>query len=477
MNEYPFLVGGDWRTCATPLRICFPYTGEPVALVHQAGEQDCHDAIWCAGKALETTRSLSSGERSRILSDLADLVQKQSDEFVNILVLEGGKTRSFAEQEVRRACLTLRTSAEEARRMNGEVLPLDWSSDMAGRFGITRRVPIGPVLGITPFNFPLNLACHKIGPAVASGNPIILKPSSATPVSSLLLGGLALKAGLPAEALSIVPCPAATAEVMVRDPGIALLTFTGSPAVGWHLKQIAGRKKVMLELGGNAAVIVHSDAMLPYAVFRIVTGGFSNAGQVCISVQRVYIEDSIYDKTVDMILGTVAALKTGDPGNPATDIGPMISEEAAIRAEILVREAVGHGATLLCGGERRGALFTPAVIADAPDTLRVNCEEAFAPIITVKRYERFGDVIRAANRSDFGLQMGIFTNHLPYILQAFEEAEVGAVIVNDIPTFRADQMPYGGVKASGMGKEGPRYAIREMTEEKLLVINSRGGAL
>jgi len=477
MNEYPFLVGGEWRTCATPFRVRFPYTGEPVALVHQAGEQDCHDAVWCAGKAFETTRSLSSGERSRILSDLADLVQGQSAEFVDILVLEGGKTRSFAEQEVRRACLTLRISAEEARRMNGEVLPLDWSSEMAGRFGITRRVPIGPVLGITPFNFPLNLACHKLGPAVASGNPIILKPASATPVSSLLLGRLALKAGLPAEALSIVPCPAATAEGMVRDPGIALLTFTGSPAVGWHLKQIAGRKKVMLELGGNAAVIVHSDAMLPYAVSRTVTGGFSNAGQVCISVQRVFIEDSIYDEAVDMILGYVAALKTGDPGNPATDIGPMISEEAAIRAETLVREAVRERATLLCGGERKGALFTPAVLADAPDNLRVNCEEAFAPIITVNRYKKFGEALKAANRSDFGLQMGIFTNHLPYILQAFEEAGVGGVIVNDIPTFRADQMPYGGVKASGIGKEGPRYAIREMTEEKLLVINPRGGSL
>jgi acyl-CoA reductase-like NAD-dependent aldehyde dehydrogenase len=476
MKEYQFLIGGQWRTGAAPLEVRFPYTGERVALVHQAGEQDLSDAAECAGKAFRTTRELSSAERSRILSDLAEMVKKQSAEFVEILVLEGGKTRSFAEQEVARAYTTLRTSAEEARRINGELLPLDWSADMAGRFGITRRVPLGPVLAITPFNFPLNLACHKIGPAIASGNPVILKPASATPVSSLFLGNLVLEAGLPPEALSVVPCPASTAEGLVRDPRIALLSFTGSPAVGWYLKQIAGRKKVMLELGGNAAVIVHSDANLPYAVSRIVTGGFANAGQVCISVQRVFIENTIYDRVIKMILEQVSALKTGDPRNPDTDIGPMISAGAALRAETLIREAMEQGARLLCGGKRTEALFTPAVLADTPPDMQVSCEEAFAPIITVSSYEKFSEALSEANRSEFGLQMGIFTNHLPFILEAFEAAEVGGVIVNDIPTFRADQMPYGGIKASGNGKEGPRYAIREMTEEKLLVFNPRGGS-
>ncbi|MDD1706520.1 MAG: aldehyde dehydrogenase family protein, partial [Methanoregulaceae archaeon] len=372
-------------------------------------------------------------------------------------------------------CTTLRTSAEEAKRINGELFLLDWSPDMAGRFGVTRRVPLGPVLAITPFNFPLNLACHKLGPAIASGNPLILKPASATPISSLLLGELALESGIPPGALSIIPCPGGTAERLVRDNRIAVLSFTGSPAVGWRLKQIAGRKKVMLELGGNAAVIVHSDAVLPYAVSRIVTGGFANAGQVCISVQRVFIEDSIYDRALDMILRKVAALKVGDPRNPDTDIGPMISGGAAKRAETLVREAVHQGATLRCGGLRTGAVLTPAVLTDTLPGLPVSCEEAFAPIITVSRYKKFGEALSEANRSEFGLQMGIFTNHLPFILQAFREAEVGGLIINDIPTFRADQMPYGGTKASGTGKEGPRYAIREMTEEKLLVINPGGG--
>jgi acyl-CoA reductase-like NAD-dependent aldehyde dehydrogenase len=475
MDEYPFLVGGQWRTSAIPLEVRFPYTGEPVALVHQAGDQDCRDSISCAAEAFEITRALPSAERSRILSDLADLVKEQSDEFENILVLEGGKTRSFAKQEVARACTTLRVSSEEARRINGTVLPLDWSSDMAGRFGITRRVPVGPVLGITPFNFPLNLACHKLGPAIASGNPMILKPASATPVSSLLLGRLALEAGLPPKALSVLPCPGVTAEQLVRDPRIAHLTFTGSPAVGWYLKQIAGRKKVQLELGGNAAVIAHADAILPYAVSRIVTGGFSNAGQICISVQRVFLEDSIYDQAVEQILRSVSLLKTGDPRDPETDVGPMISAEAAIRAENFVQEAVQRGATLLCGGKRTGALFFPTVLADTPRELRVNCEEVFAPVITLHRYQTFNEALSEANMSEFGLQMGIFTNHFPYILQAFDQAEVGGVIVNDIPTFRTDQMPYGGIKASGTGKEGPWYAIREMTEEKLFVINPRGG--
>ncbi len=476
MDEYPFLIGGEWRIGAIdPLEICFPYTGEPFAKVHQGVEQDCRDAISCAAGSVRVARTLPSGERSRILSELADLVKSNTPEFVKILTLEGGKTRQVAEQEVARACITLRISAEEAKRINGEFLPLDWTPDTEGRFGITRRVSLGPALAIIPFNYPLNLACHKIGPAIASGTPLVLKPASLTPVSSLMLGRLALKAGLPPDMLSVLPCSPETAEVMVRDPRIALLTFTGSPDVGWHLKEIAGRKKVLLELGGNAAVIVHSDAQLPYAVSRIVSGGFTNAGQVCISVQRVYIEQSIYQSAVAMILDRIAALKTGDPRDAGTDVGPLISTEAATRAERLVQEAVKEGATLLYGGTRKGALFSPSVLAATTPTMQVNCEEIFAPVITLHQYTRFEEALSEVNRSKFGLQMGVFTNHFPFSLQAFDEAEVGGVIVNDIPTFRVDQMPYGGIKASGTGKEGPRYTIREMTEEKLLVINPKGG--
>lgn len=474
MQEYPFCIGGEWRTSPTPREVTFPYTGEPFALVHQAEKVDLRDAAAIAEKASGITRRLSSAERSRILTALADAIGKREGEFVEILVLEGGKTRAYARLEVARACATLRIAAEEARRIGGELISLDWTRDTEGRFGITRRFPIGPVLGITPFNFPLNLACHKIGPAIAAGNPVILKPASVTPISALLLGECALDAGLPPEAMSVVPCHASSAELLVRDPRIAMLSFTGSPGVGWHLREIAGRKKVALELGGNAAVIVNGDAPVQYAASRIVTGGFTNAGQVCISVQRVFLHDAIYNQALDIILKRVAALRIGDPREEETDIGPLISREAAIRAELLVQEAVRGGAVLRCGGEREGCLVTPAVLTETTPEMRVNCEEVFAPVITVSRFHEFEDALTSANRSEFGMQIGIFTSHLPSIIRAFEDADVGGVIVNDIPTFRADQMPYGGVKASGIGKEGPRYAIREMTEERLLVFNPLG---
>jgi len=472
--EYQFLVGGEWRTNAEPFEVRFPYTGETIARVHQAGEADLDDAAGIAAEAFETTRHLSSAARSRILSVIADQVEARAAELAGILVLEGGKTRAFAAVEVQRAVGTLRTSAEEAKRIGGEVIPLDWTEGTEGRIGITRRFPAGPVLGITPFNFPLNLACHKLGPAIAAGNPLILKPSSATPVSSLLLADMALRAGLPREALSVVPCPGAAAERLVSDPRIAVLTFTGSPEVGWHLRGLAGRKKVTLELGGNAAVIVHHDAPLVYAASRIVTGGFTNAGQVCISVQRVFLHDDIHDAALSLIRSRVSALRTGDPRDEATDVGPMISTGAATRAGQVVDAAVAGGARVLCGGTHTGPVFLPTILTGTTPDMRVEREEVFAPVITITRYTDFDDALVRASRSMYGMQLGVFTRDMGHIMKAFEESEVGGVVANDIPTFRADHMPYGGVKWSGTGKEGPRYAIREMTEERLLVLNTRG---
>ncbi len=418
-----------------------------------------------------SARILPSGERSRILSELADLVKSNTPEFVKILTLEGGKTRQVAEQEVARACITLRISAEEARRINGEFLPLDWSPDTEGRFGITRRVSLGPALAIIPFNYPLNLACHKIGPAIASGTPLVLKPASVTPVSSLMLGRLALKAGLPPDMLSVVPCSAATAEAMVRDPRIALLTFTGSPEVGWHLKEIAGRKKVLLELGGNAAVIVCDDADLSTAIPRIVYGANLNAGQVCISVQRVFVHRSRYQEAEEALVRLTRAIRYGDPANPGTVVGPMISEDAAKRAESVLQDAVAGGATLLCGGGRDKALLAPAVLAHTTPEMAVNRAEVFAPGCTITPFDTFEEAISLANDSEFGLQIGIFTNDIRRIRMAAEQADFGGVIINDIPTYRADHMPYGGVKSSGIGREGPRFAIQEMTEQRLVVLN------
>ena len=424
-----------------------------------------------AVRGFEKTRALSSGARSDILIRLADEIHRRSDELVDVMVMEGGKTKKFAANEVSRAEITVRTSAEEAKRIYGEILPLDWTGETEGRIGFLQRFPLGPVVGIVPFNFPLNLACHKLAPAIAAGNPVILKPASATPVCSLLLGEMALAAGLPPEAISVVPCAGVRAEQLARDSRIAYLSFTGSCSVGWHLKDIAGRKKVGLELGGNAAVIVHEDANLDFAADRIATGGFTNAGQVCISVQRVFVHRPVFDRMLEKILSSVKALRVGDPRDPSTDIGPMIDQQKAEEAYRKVQEAVGQGARVLTGGKFDGTLFAPTVITDTTPDMRINREEVFAPVISLAPYDTFAEALQMANAGDFGLQVGVFTQNINRVMRAFSTMEVGGVIVNDIPTFRVDQMPYGGVKGSGIGREGPRYAIEEMTELRLMVIN------
>jgi acyl-CoA reductase-like NAD-dependent aldehyde dehydrogenase len=474
-EKYNFLVGGEWRESGEILEVRFPYTGEVVARVCQAGERDLDDAAEAAVRAFRVTRKLPAHARSRMLLLLADGIRARAGELADVLVMEAGKTRKFAAAEVARAQETVRISAEEAKRIGGEILPLDWTEDTEGRTGFLRRFPVGPVLAIVPFNFPLSLACHKLAPAIAAGNPVILKPASATPVSALLLGEMALAAGVPPEAISVVPCPGPRAGKLATDPRIAFLSFTGSCEVGWHLREIAGRKKVGLELGGNAAVIVHEDANLAYAATRIVTGGFSNAGQVCISVQRVLVHRAVYDKVRDLILEGTRALKVGDPRDPACDVGPMISPGKAGEAHAKVQEAVAQGARILAGGTLEGALFAPTVLEGTTPDMRVNREEVFAPVITLTPYDSFEDALRMANAGEFGLQAGIFTQNVNRAMRAFEEMEVGAVIVNDISSFRADVMPYGGVKGSGTGREGPRYAIEEMTEPRLMVINRPGG--
>ena len=475
MEPYPLILGGVKKQTEEIVNVRFPYTSEVYAKVCQASQNDLKEAVAAAVRGFEKTRRLSSGARSRILSGLADEIHKRSDELVDVMVMEGGKTKKFAVNEVSRAEATVRTSSEEAKRIYGEIIPLDWTDDTEGRVGFLQRFPLGPVAGIVPFNFPLNLACHKLAPAIAAGNSIILKPASATPVCSLLLGEMALAAGLPPEAISVVPCASVRAEQLARDPRIAYLSFTGSCSVGWHLREIAGRKKVGLELGGNAAVIVHEDANLDFAANRIATGGFINAGQVCISVQRVLVHRPVYDPVLEKILTAVQALKTGDPRDPSTDVGPMIDRLKAEEAYRKVQEAVKQGARILTGGTLDGTLFAPTVIVDSKPEMRVNREEVFAPVISVIPYDDFSEALRMANTGEFGLQMGIFTQNINRIMQTFGEMEVGGVMVNDIPTFRVDQMPYGGAKGSGIGREGPRYAIEEMTELRLMVINRSGG--
>ncbi|MEI7857074.1 MAG: aldehyde dehydrogenase family protein [Methanomicrobiales archaeon] len=475
METYPLILGGVKKQTEEIVSVRFPFTGEVYAQVCQASILDLKAAVTEAVKGFETTKKLSSGARARILTRLADEIHSRADELAEVLVMEGGKTRKFAVNEVGRAEVTVRTSAEEAKRIYGEIIPLDWSDDTEGRTGFLQRFPLGPVVGIVPFNFPLNLACHKLAPAIAAGNSIILKPASSTPVSSLLLGEMALAAGMPPAAISVVPCAGGRAEQLARDPRVAYLSFTGSCTVGWHLREIAGRTKVALELGGNAAVIVHEDANLDYAAQRIATGGFINAGQVCISVQRVLIHRPVYDRAVEKILAAVKTLKVGDPRDPATDVGPMIDRIKAEDAYRKVQEAVKHGARILAGGTLEETMFAPTVLADTTPAMRVNKEEIFAPVLSLIPYDDFSEALRIANAGDFGLQVGIFTQNINRAMQAFTEMDVGGVQLNDIPTFRVDQMPYGGAKGSGLGREGPRYAIEEMSELRLMVINRNGG--
>lgn len=474
-KQHKFLIAGEWRKSDQLKKVHFPYNNEVVAEVYQATDADLEDAVAAAVKGFEITRKLPSHKRSQILYNLLAQMEARADELVEALMLEGGKTLNVAQGETSRAKETIRISAEEAKRLGGEIIPIDWTEAGEGRTGLVKHLPLGPVLGIAPFNYPLNLACHKLGPAVAAGNSFILKPASATPLSGLLLGEMLLEAGYPPEALSVTVCGGAAAEKMVTDPRIAYFTFTGSSEVGWHLKAVAGRKRVGLELGGNAAAIVHEDANIDYAVSRIAMGGFTNAGQNCISVQRVLLHRPIYNETTEKLLDKISRMKVGDPRDPEVIVGPMIDEWAAKEAFAKVQEAVEQGAEVLIGGKLNGTMFQPTALAKTTPEMRVNQEELFAPVITIAPYDDFDEAIALANNTDFGLQSGLFTQNMNRIMRAFDEVQVGGLQINDVSTFRVDQMPYGGVKSSGVGREGPRYTIEEMTEMKLMVLNPAGG--
>jgi acyl-CoA reductase-like NAD-dependent aldehyde dehydrogenase len=466
-----FLVGGEWRSSDDVLEVEFPYDGSQAGAVYMATEQDLDDAVTAAQRGFEVTRKLPAHKRTEILQNLRRLMQERFDDLVNAMIMEGGKNFKTAFGETTRALQTILISSEEARRLGGEVLDMAWTPAGENRQGFVKRMPIGTVLGITPFNYPVNLACHKIGPAIAAGNAIILKPPEQTPLSSVILAELVLEAGYPPEAFSMVPCLGPRAERMVLDPRVAMLSFTGSASVGWMLKGKAGRKKVALELGGNAGVIVHKDADIAHAVNRIAIGGFANAGQNCISVQRVLIHRDIYEDVVDQLVSAVKNLKVGDPRDHDTDIGPMIALRDAERADSWVTEALEQGAEMLVGGERDGTMFPPVILAQVLPDMRVSCEEVFAPVLTLMQYDDWDDAIATINNTEYGLQAGVFTNDMKLIMDAWERIEVGGLQVNEVSTFRVDHMPYGGIKASGFGREGVRYTLEEMTEPRLMVLN------
>ena len=471
-TEFPFWLAGEPGRSASTHEVVNPYDHTIVGVTWLAGDGEFDAAADAAVAAAPAMRALPAHERASILMSVSGALKARRDEIARTLAGEAGKAIRDATAEVERASMTFHIAAEEARRLGGEVLPMDLAPHGAGRIGITRRFPIGPVAAISPFNFPLNLSAHKIAPAIAAGNPIVLKPATKTPLSALYLAELLVAAGLPEGAVSVLPMPRTVGDRLVTDARFKLLTFTGSSPVGWDMKNRAGKKKVILELGGNAGVVIDDGADLQFAAKRIATGGFALAGQSCISVQRVYVHERVFDDFTRRLLTLVEALKVGDPLDPATDVGPMIDEGEAARVDSWVQEAVARGARVLTGGKRLGgALYSPTVLTDVPADAKVCAAEVFAPLVGLYPFSRFDDALREVNRSAFGLQAGVFTSNLEHALRAFDELDVGGVIVNDVPTWRTDQMPYGGVKDSGLGREGPRYTIEEMTEPKLLVIN------
>lgn len=466
------LVDGKWITAGEQVNIRSPHDGSVIGSVPQADAATLERAIAAAVHSFEHARRMPAFQRANILRTVSDRIAARREEFARTVCREAGKPIKTARGEVERAIFTFAVAAEEATRIGGEYLPLDLQEFTAGRWGIVRRVALGPIAAITPFNFPLNLVAHKVAPAIAAGCTVVLKPAPQTPFSALLLAEIIADAGWPAGALNVLPMSNEVAAALVSDDRLKLLSFTGSPGVGWALKQRAGKKRVVLELGGNAGVVVHSDADLDYAADRCVSA-YSYAGQSCISAQRIFVEHGVYQAFTDRFVARVTKLRTGDPADESTDVGPLIRESDAVRAEEWVREAVTGGARVLCGGKRHGSLFEPTVLTRTRPEMRVNCEEVFAPVKMVEPYDTFDEALRRINDSRFGLQAGVFTSDARLIFHAFEVLDMGGVIVGDVPTFRIDHMPYGGTKDSGMGREGLRYAIEEMTEQKLLVMNLR----
>jgi len=468
-----FLLDGRWMEDGDVVEVRAPYDGSVIARVVQGRREHAEAAIAAAVKAFGTTKRLPAFERQRVLRRVAVTIGERNEEFARTIAQEAGKPIKAARIEAERAVFTFNIAAEEATRIYGEYLPLDWQQSTAGRWGIVRRFPLGPVAGITPFNFPVNLVAHKVAPAIAAGCSMVLKPAPQTPLSSLLLAEAIQEAGWPDGALNVLPLSNEDTSLLITDDRIKLISFTGSVPVGWDIKRRAGKKKVVLELGGNAGVIVHHDADLAYAAERCIGGGFGYAGQTCISVQRILVEQSVYGKFTDLLLAGVQKLRMGDPLEESTDLGPIIREKDAIRITEWVQEAVRGGARLLCGGHRNGSIVEATVLTGTRPEMKVNCEEIFAPVVTVEPYKNFDEALRQVNNSSFGMQAGIFTRDVKLLFQAYEELEVGGLIAGDVPSFRIDHMPYGGIKDSGFGREGLRYAIEEMTEPKLLVMNLR----
>ena len=462
-------IGGEWVDAAAHEVVKLPYDGTPVGQVPRAEADVVDQAVAAARKALVPMREMGNCDRADLLLRIADLIKRDNAEYAQLICNETGKPIKEARVEAERSLATLFAAAHEARQLHGEVVPMDFAAMGKGRMAMTVREPLGVIGCITPFNVPLNLALHKVAPALAAGNAVIHKPATKTPLSAARLARTMEEAGAPKGAYNLITGSGARVGMaMAEHPGIAMLTFTGSPEVGRTIKSRAGFKKVTLELGNNSAVIIEPEADLSTAVARTTQGAFSHSGQVCISVQRVFVQRAIAGEFVERLKASTEALKIGHPYEESTDISSLIDEAEAIRIEQWIAEAVAAGAMVVTGGTRKFATLAPAVLLDVPDTCRISCQEAFGPVVAVYTYENLDQAIERVNATPYGLQAGIFTNDIQRAFRAARKLEVGGVMINDVPMYRADHMPYGGVKESGTGREGPRYAIEEMTEMKLI---------
>jgi len=447
------------------------YKGSTLADIPMATEDQMEKAIQSAVEAFEMTRKWSAGKRAEMMQKLYDGLEENKETFIDLIINEGGKPRSYATNEVERSLTTLRLAIEESPRFGGEVIPMDWGAG-EGKTAFTKRFPIGPIACITPFNFPLNLVMHKVAPALATGCTVVIKPAPQAPLSCLAFAELFEAAGYPAGVINVLVCDIPVAEKLVRDDRLAKLSFTGSDKVGWYLKSICGKKKVTLELGGNAAVIVDEGVDVAPITDLIAKGAYLYAGQICISTQRIFVHQSCYNEFENALIKSIEALPVGDPQDPATLVGPVIDAVHRERIMNWIEEAKSTGANILTGGKlinEASNLIAPTLLSGTDERMKVSCEEVFGPVAVLEKFSDIDEAIALNNSSKFGLQVGVFTNRLDHFKQVFEELEVGGVMINNIPGFRIDHMPYGGVKDSGLGREGLRYAMEEMTEGRLLV--------
>ena len=475
MKARPFLLGGrEVRTDVTA-EVRNPYNGDLVAEICVAGAKEIGEALDLAARTFEETRHTAPIDRSRLLRNISETLGKRADEFVDLLVSEAGKPATLAKAEVQRAQSTFELAAAAALEPNGHPIEMGATPAGVGHSGLARRFPLGVILGITPFNFPLNLVAHKVAPCLATGNTMILKPAMKTPLCSLLLGEVLAECGTPAGQIAFLPFGHEHVDGLLRDPRVKMLSFTGGVDVGWQLKAKAVKQKVTLELGGNAACVVEADSDWRHHAVKMAVGAFAYAGQSCISVQRIFVHESVYGEFKDAFLAAVREKAvTGDPRDAKTLIGPMITKAALDNVVRWVKEAEASGAKLLAPLKVEGQILHPVILENVPRDAAITCEEAFAPVVVLAPYKSFADGLAAVNDSKFGLQAGVFTPDLAKAYQAYDALEVGGVLINQVPTFRTENMPYGGVKDSGFGREGVRYAMEDMTEIKSLVINECG---